>query len=125
MIKVTHPQEACNLQQTEFLKNIPAETVRFHELMFTFGNTVYRYNQMAQNSIPKKEIFNEWLKGLPEHVRNDMEKKGFETAKTYLPFCRYVNERNEIGLTTFAKELMGAEFEEYIEMVVKPLNLSM
>jgi len=47
-----------------------------------------------------------------------MKNKGFESCKTVLPFTRYVNEKNDLGLEEFVIKLMGADlYKEYRGMV--------
>ena len=46
-----------------------------------------------------------------------MEEKGFEECKSVLPFTRYVNERNDIGLDEFLKEnLTIQDYEAHKKM---------
>lgn len=118
MIKVKHPLETCNQQQNDFLISCPNEQRRYHELMFNYGNAVYQYHTKAEGYQPNEDDFNEWLDGLPEHIRNDMKNKGFESCKTVLPFTRYVNEKNDLGLEEFVIKLMGENlYKEYKDMV--------
>jgi hypothetical protein len=118
LIKVKHPLETCNQQQNEFLISCPNEQRRFHELMFNYGNAVYQYHTKAEGYQPTEDDFNDWLDGLPEQIRNDMKNKGFESCKTVLPFTRYVNEKNDLGLEEFVMKLMGEDlYKEYRGMV--------
>ena len=91
----------------------------FHELMFTYGNAAYRYHERVSEHPPTLEDYNEWLDGLPENIRKGMSEKGFEYCKTTFPFTRYVNEKNDLGMDEFVKNLMGDEFEEYKKLMVE------
>lgn len=55
--------------------------------------------------------------GTPENISKDMKEKGFEYCKRSLPFTRYINEKNDIGMDEFVKSLMGEEYEEYKKLV--------
>ncbi|KAA5539659.1 hypothetical protein [Adhaeribacter rhizoryzae] len=92
MIKVKHPDESCNQMQEAFLAKCPIDERRFHELLFTHGNISYRYHQEARNFEPTEKDYEEWLGGLPENIRQDMQRKGFAACKGILSFTRYVNE---------------------------------
>lgn len=121
MILVKHPLEECNRQQEEFISKASEKDRRFHELLFAFGNASYRYYQRTREFEPSLTDFEEWLEGLPENVRWDMSKRGFEECKTVLSFRRYVNEKNDIGMDEYIRDLMGDEYQEYISLV-KPNN---
>lgn len=113
MIKVKHPHEKVNRSQEEFIASCPPGQRRFHELMFTHGNIVYRYHNDAKRLDPTLEDYHEWLEGLPQNVRDGMSKLGFEGCKTVLPFTRYVMEKNDIGLEEYIK--LHMEPKDYIE----------
>ena len=66
---------------------------------------------------PTPDDFKEWLQGLPNNIRSDMEKKGFDRCKTMLSFTRYVNEKNDLGMEAYIKNLFGEVlYNEYVEM---------
>jgi len=109
MIKVKHPDEACNQSQEEFLANCPPHQRRFNELLFTHGNISHRYHQEARTFAPTVADFKEWLEGLPENIRRDMQEKGFEACKGILSFTRYVNEKNDIGMDEYIRQRMDPE----------------
>ena len=90
MIKVKHPDPECNKKQEERLQNALEEERRFHELLFTVGNITYRYHQRAKEFHPTQLDWQEWLEGLPENLRKDMEQKGFQQGRQVLSFTRYV-----------------------------------
>lgn len=115
MISVKHPLEECNRQQEEFVSKASEEQRRFHELFFAVGNASYRYYERTNDFEPSLTDFQEWLEGLPENIRLDMSNKGFESCKTVLSFRRYVNEKNDIGMDEYIKNLMGEEYQEYRE----------
>ena len=114
MIKVKHPNPAKNQTQEAMLVQFPEAERRFHELMFSYGNAVYRYHQAAAEHEPTHQEYEEWLEGLPENISRDMAAKGFERCRTVLSFTRYVQEKNDVGLDEYVRGLMGeAEYEEY------------
>jgi len=114
MIKVKHPDEKCNIQQEAFLAKCPENERRFHELLFTNGNISYRYHMEAKEFSPTEKDYEEWLEGLPENIRKDMQKRGFQECKSILSFTRYVNEKNDIGMDEYIRQHMDPEdFAEY------------
>ena len=118
MIKVKHPDESCNAMQAAFLDQCPAEQRRFQELLFTYGNIAYRYHHLAQEFAPTSQDYQEWLEGLPENVRRDMQDKGFEACKGVLSFSRYVMEKNDVGLEAYVRQHMDpGDYAEYRELV--------
>ncbi len=110
---VLHPDSECNSQQAQFLLKCPADQRRFHELLFSYGNSACVYHQRAKNFEPSTRDYEEWLDGLPDKARMDLQKKGFETCKNLLSFTRYVMEKNDVGMEAFIKEKMG--YEDFIE----------
>ena len=111
-----HPDPKIQKNQKQFLEKCPPEQREFHEKLFRIGNATYRYHQLAQKSEPTVEYFLEWLQGLPENIRKDMSEMGFDRCKTMLPFTRYVNERNDVGMDQFLKEnLTLQDYEAYKE----------
>jgi len=119
MIKVKHPLEKCNRTQESRIAECPEQDRRFQELMYSYGNAAYRYHERASDNNPTLTDYQEWLEGLPENIRRDMGQKGFEYCKTAFPFTRYVNEKNDLGMDEFVKNLMGDEFEEYKKLMVE------
>jgi hypothetical protein len=124
MITIKHPLAKKNEEQEKFLKSLPEDSVRYHELLFIYGNCAYRYHNKAAEFNPTEEDYKEWLEGLPhEGFRSEMEKQGFEKCKTVLAFSRYVMEKNDVGMEAFIKELMGDEvYKEYVTLVLKPIQ---
>jgi len=111
MIAVKHPDEACNRQQEEFISHFNGPDRRYHELLFSHGNASFRYHQEAKEFNPTQNDFNEWLEGLPDKVRAGMSERGFEACKGVLSFTRYVNEKHDIGMDEYVKQLMGDEYQ--------------
>ncbi|WP_181308791.1 hypothetical protein [Rufibacter sp. XAAS-G3-1] len=109
MIKVKHPLADCNQIQEATIKQLPQEQQHFNELQYSYGNAAYRYHQLAEQHEPTDQDFKEWLDGLPENIRKDMEAKGFESYRNVLGFSRYVNEKNDLGMEEYVRELMGQE----------------
>lgn len=114
MIKVKHPLEECNLQQEKRIASLPPEERRNHELLFSFGNATFLYHQRSKEFNPSLQDFEEWLEGLPENIRKDKVKMGFEACRSHLSFSRYVLEKNDMGMDEFVRQLMGdEEYREY------------
>ena len=110
-----HPNKQQQQNQADFLANCPPEQREFHARLFRIGNATYRYHQLAasvKDEIPEEYYF-EWLEGLPEPIREDMKKKGFEACKSILSFTRYVNERRDIGLDEWLKNNLSEEDYNY------------
>lgn len=61
MIKVKHPLEQYRQSQEAFLANCPLEERRYHELLFSYGNSSYRYHQDTQDYTPTETDYQEWL----------------------------------------------------------------
>ncbi|MCC9167878.1 hypothetical protein [Pontibacter harenae] len=104
--------------QQAFLDACPPEDRRFHELMFTYGNIVYRYHQQSQEFEPSEEDYLEWLEGLPENVQRHMRQLGFEKCRSVLSFTRYVLEKNDVGQEEYVRQHMDSEdYAAYRAMV--------
>lgn len=118
MVKVKHPKEEINRSQERFIAACHPDQRRYHELLFTLGNITYRYHMEAVKKHPEEKDYKEWLEGLPEKIRKDMELKGFEWCKNVLPFTRYIMEKNDIGLEEYIKRHMDIDdYEEYKKMI--------
>lgn len=115
MIKVKHPLAEKNKEQEEFINSLPEQNRKQHELLFSYGNSTYRYYLGAKGS---EEDFKEWLQGLDESDRIFFESKGFETCKTILPFLRYVQEKKDIGLNAYVRELMGDDDYQNYQLLI-------
>lgn len=109
--KMKHPDPKCQQRQEDFLKECPENEKGFHQTLFRVGNAAYIYYQQAGqvNDKISEEYFYEWLEGLSENIRKDMENKGFEACKTMVPFIRYVNERTDIGMDQWMKNHLSQE----------------
>jgi hypothetical protein len=117
MIEIKHPSAHCNIEQDEFLAQCQEGEKRFYELLYNYGNAVWRYHLESSQYTATPDDFNEWLQGLPDKIRVDMQKKGFNHCKTMLSFTRYVNEKNDVGMEVYIKELFGESlYNEYKEM---------
>lgn len=106
-----HPNEDINENQAKFLEELPEKERPFHSQLFRIGNASYIYHLQAK---PNESDFEQWLEGLPENIRKDMRKKGFESCKNILPFTRFLNEKNDIGMDSWMKEhLSKADYSVY------------
>lgn len=116
MIKVKHPLEEMNINQENFVQSVSENDREFHELLFSYGNAVYVYHGLDIE--PTLQDYKEWLEGLDQVIRTDMENRGFEKCKTILSFTRYVRERKDIGMEEFVKEKMGKEeYQKYLSLL--------
>ena len=106
-----HPLEQCRINQKEFLETCPESLRGFHAVTFRIGNATYVYHQLAYDTSDEilRTYYEEWLEGLPPGIKEDMKTKGFERGKNALPFTRYVNERNDIGMNEWMQAHLSAE----------------
>ncbi len=113
-----HPNKEQQENQKKFLETIPEEQREEHALLLRFGNASYSYHQGAQALEPSEDDYKEWLEGLRENIRRDMEIKGFEGCKGVVSFTRYVNEKNDIGMLEWMKNNLSAEdFKAYGKLI--------
>lgn len=118
MIKVKHPKESYNKQQADLIAKCPNSMKRFHELAFSYGNAAYRYHFRALEFNPTEEDFALWLEGLPPNIAKDMSARGFEACRSSLPFTRFVNELNDVGMEKYIRSLMGDDlYDEYQKII--------
>lgn len=114
-----HPDPRIQQNQADFLSEIPEDKKAYHERLFRIGNATYVYHQLAYAQNNDKQLesyYHEWLKGLPANLANEMQTKGFQYCKTIWAFTRYVNERNDIGMSEWMKEhLSVGDYEYYNE----------
>ena len=100
--------------QAKFLAQLPEEQREEHARLFRFGNASYVYHTRAEEQEPTKEDFIEWLEGLPKNIREDMERKGFDSCMGVLSFTRYVMEKNDIGMDEWMEQNLSKEdFKAY------------
>jgi len=105
-----HPNNNIQKKQEAFLKNCPEEERAFHAALFRIGNAAYIYHQLGTGRIENLKLyFEEWVQGLPPSISEDMKRQGFERCQSMLPFTRYVNERNDIGMDQWMKEHLSEE----------------
>lgn len=107
MITVKHPLEKYNTAQENFISNLADEDKNYYSLLFSYGNASYLYHHLPIE--PTFEDYTEWLEGLDENFRKDMQSKGFESCKNILSFTRYVREKRDIGMEDFVIGKMGIE----------------
>ncbi|MEM8510390.1 MAG: hypothetical protein AAF717_21330 [Bacteroidota bacterium] len=104
-----HPNKEQRVNQAELLAKLPEEMREEHARIFRLGNAAYIYHRQADELEPTEEDFKEWLEGLPNTIRRDMEMKGFELCKGILSFTRYVNEKNDVGMGEWMKRNLNEE----------------
>ena len=114
---VKHPIKEIQDKQEDFLKNrCPADEIEYHASFFRLGNASYIYHQLAKETSPEQmeSYYCDWLNELPPSISAEMKKRGFEECTTVLPFTRYVNERNGIGMDEWMKQrLSNADYRRY------------
>lgn len=101
-----HPNSKCRIAQAEYLSRLPEEERENKARDIRIGNASYIYHQQA---VPIQEnrlimYYKEWLEDLPPNISRHMRMLGFEACKTMIPFTRYVNERNDIGMRDWMQE---------------------
>jgi hypothetical protein len=108
-----HPDPQLQRKQEDFLRTCPDTEREFHARIFRVGNAAFCYHQQASSAAPNDETlkiyFAEWLAGLPDNIRQTMSGRGFEECKSILSFMRYVNERNDIGMSEWMKAHLSPE----------------
>lgn len=110
-----HPIYKYRKAQAEYLSQLPEEERENKAREFRIGNASYIYHMQA---VPIQEdrlimYYKEWLEGLPPNISHHMKMLGFEACKTMIPFTRYVNERNDIGMRDWMKEHLSASDFNY------------
>lgn len=82
-----HLNPQTQKKQEEFLEHCPEEEREWHSMLFRIGNATYRYHLLSDsiNDETRKLYFKEWLEGLSDPIRVDMQKRGYEECKTMLP----------------------------------------
>ena len=65
-----------------------------------------------------------WLEGLPPNISRHMRMLGFEACKTMIPFTRYVNERNDIGMRDWMQEHLSPNDFNYWQELSKKAGSS-
>ena len=117
-----HPNSKCRIAQAEYLSRLPEEERENKARDIRIGNASYIYHQQA---VPIQEnrlimYYKEWLEGLPPNISRQMRTLGFEACKTMIPFTRYVNERNDIGMRDWMQEhLSPSDFNYWQELSKK------
>ena len=118
-----HPNKEQRENQAKLLAELPEGEREEYALMFRFGNASYAYHRQAEDQEPTELDFKEWLEGLPENVREDMEKRGFDSCRGVVSFTRYVMEKNDIGMEEWMESHLGeADYRAYKELIEKRKN---
>nr|WP_297914261.1 hypothetical protein [uncultured Allomuricauda sp.] len=104
-----HPNKEQRERQAELLAQLPGKQREQQARMFRLGNAAFVYHRQANELEPTEEDFKEWLEGLPEKIREDMEIKGFELCKGVLSFTRHVLEKTDIGMDEWMKWNLSEE----------------
>ncbi|HEY1053946.1 MAG TPA: hypothetical protein VGE24_02395 [Emticicia sp.] len=115
LIYIKHPDEDCNKNQESFLSNFQGEEQKGHALLFNYGNAAYLYHRID----PTEEDYKMWLEGLPENVRDDFQKKGYEQSRSSLALKRFANEIRDVGMDEYVKNLLKPEDYEAMSKIGK------
>ena len=121
-----HPNSKCRIAQAEYLSRLPEEERENKARDIRIGNASYIYHQQA---VPIQEnrlimYYKEWLEGLPPNISRQMRTLGFEACKTIIPFTRYVNERNDIGMRDWMQEHLSLNDFNYWQELSKKAGSS-
>jgi len=111
-----HPHDKYHQSQLEFLRALPAEQRPYHARLFRLGNASYRYQQLAAGEVTEADYL-DWLEGLPEKMRNVVEREGFEKSKAVLGLRRHALERRDIGYAAFMQNILSPEDWAYEQQV--------
>lgn len=114
-----HPFDAQHQAQLTFLRSLPEEMRADHARLLRLGNAAFRYQQQAEGEVTEDD-FRHWLEGLPDQMRQVMEREGFEKNKTALPLRRHALERRDNGYDEFVRSLVSAEDWEYEQSLRPP-----
>lgn len=105
-IYIKHPSEDIQKNQEIFLSSLVEEKQKlYHALLFNYGNAAYRYHSVE----PTEEEYLQWLEGLPENMRVNFEKEGFEKSKTAFPLTRFAQEIRDNGMDEYMKNSLKPE----------------
>lgn len=99
-----HPLDQYHQSQLAFLRDLPVELRAYHARLFRLGNAAYRYQQQAEGEVTEED-FRHWLEGLPDKMRQAMERDGFEKNKAPLPLRSHALERRVYAGHGFARGL--------------------
>lgn len=118
-----HPNKKQREHQAKILAELPKEERENTAQLFRFGNAAYIYHTQAKTFNPTQTDFKEWLTGLSEKIRNNMEIIGFALCKDVLSFQRYVLEKNDIGMDEWMKNnLSEDDYNEYWKLIETRAN---
>lgn len=118
MIKVKHPDDKCNINQEEVIRNTPLNKREFQELLFSYGNATYLYHSKAYDFKPSNDDYIEWISGLEPAIQKGMEERGFLGCLGVLSFTRYVNEKHDVGMVEYVTNLMGEDdYAKYLQLI--------
>jgi hypothetical protein len=115
----THPNPQVKEEQGRVLELAPAESRRRMELMFKYGNIIFRYYSLSREIVPTEKEWDEWLNTLPFDVANSLKSLGFHETNKTLPFLRHILERRGIYMEEFIVQHMPADLlTEYRAMSI-------
>ena len=113
-----HPNKKQHEIQMKFLAKLTKERVEEQARLFRFINAGYIYHKQANSLNPTKADFQEWLTGLPENTRINMEIIGFAWCKKAISFKRYILEKNDVGMDHWMQQnLTEDDYMEYRELI--------
>ena len=106
-----HPDPEIQKNQDNILSQFPESEREYHASFFRICNAACIYHQLPNRHTNQtlKSYYYEWLDGLPATLMQKMKSQGFHGCKDMLPFLRYVNERNDIGMDEFMKAHLSEE----------------
>jgi hypothetical protein len=119
LLNPRHPFAAQHQAQLALLRSLPEPMRADQARLLRLGNAAFRYQQQAQGTITEDD-FTDWLAGLPDKMRQAMEREGFEKNKTTLALRRHALERRDMGYDEFVKALVSAEDWAYEQSLRQP-----
>lgn len=113
-----HPNKKQREHQAKILAELPKEEREERARLFRFVNASFIYHTKAEALKPTETDFKEWLTGLPEDTKINMETIGFALGKDNIFFHRYVLEKNDIGMEEWMQNhLSGDDYNEYRKLI--------
>jgi hypothetical protein len=108
LLQPRHPQDKHHQMQLQALQQPPENQREEMARLFRLGNAAYQYQQLAAGQITEAD-YQDWLTGLPDRMRQAMEKEGFESCKSSLGLRRHALERRDVGYSAFMKSILSPE----------------
>ena len=114
---VSHPWPEQKKNQELMLTQFEGKEKRSHELFFSYGNAAFIYHRQGLDNV-NEEYFEMYLESLIKRgdtkLASHFKEIGFLNSVTSVPFTRFVQELNDVGLEKFIIDRMGIDdYKEY------------